>query len=238
MLLSNEEVISAVSYFLKVLRRRASNDSLSSLHMIEGTRRSFNKLINHILECPTKDSRQVKSALVQLLSAKLIKNLERLMGNSQGVNKLDIKRWHENCTVLIKCLTEGLSHMLVSAPAELKWFITEHKTILMQLICLGGENPEIIVRSQAQQLFLFVLKQVLELRLPLREEIEFMYIKVVLKPLELKQPNAPVPSEDQQPEQVREVDLLGDPGELVEPALVKIPTQEVIQEHLEEDISG
>lgn len=56
--------------------------------------------------------------------------------------------------------------------------------MLVEIVCRTGECSDIVVRSQSHPLFLFLLKQILEHKLPYREEIEFMYTKVVLKPLE------------------------------------------------------
>ena len=86
MLLTNEENIAAVNYLLKLIRKRASNDSMTSLHMVEGTRRNFNKLVNHILACP-EIGREIKSALMMLLSAKLLKNLDRLKAKDKDQTK-------------------------------------------------------------------------------------------------------------------------------------------------------
>ena len=41
-----------------------------------------------------------------------------------------------------------------------------------------------MVRNQAQQLFTYLLPKILDLNLPMREEIEVMYVKIVLKPQE------------------------------------------------------
>jgi len=59
------------------------------------------------------------------------------------------------------------------------------KDLLIELVCLAGESKEIIIRCQAQALFTFFLRKILTLKLPYREEVEVMYIKLVLKPLEV-----------------------------------------------------
>lgn len=51
-------------------------------------------------------------------------------------------------------------------------------------MCVAGEFQDIVVRSMAQLLFSQVLQKVLELQIPYREEIEVLYVKLLLKPLE------------------------------------------------------
>lgn len=70
------------------------------------------------------------------------------------------------------------------SPAEIKSFIVEEKEILFNVMCRAGEFPDIVIRSMAQLLFSQVLAQVLELSIPFREEIEVLYTKLLLKPLE------------------------------------------------------
>lgn len=67
---------------------------------------------------------------------------------------------------------------------ELKCLILEHKDLLMEMICLSGESTLIMIRSQAQSFFRFILAKVFELDLEVREELEIMFSKLVLKPLE------------------------------------------------------
>ena len=54
----------------------------------------------------------------------------------------------------------------------------------MEMICLSGESTLIMIRSQAQSFFRFILAKVFELDLEVREELEIMFSKLVLKPLE------------------------------------------------------
>ena len=51
-------------------------------------------------------------------------------------------------------------------------------------MCVAGEFPDIVVRTMAQLLFSQVLQKVLELEVPFREEIEVLYVKLLLKPIE------------------------------------------------------
>jgi hypothetical protein len=40
-----------------------------------------------------------------------------------------------------------------------------------------------IIRNLGQQMFSMLLKKILELQLPMREEVEILFVKVALKPL-------------------------------------------------------
>ena len=40
-----------------------------------------------------------------------------------------------------------------------------------------------IIRNLGQQIFAMLLRKILELQIPMREEVEVMFIKVALKPL-------------------------------------------------------
>ena len=65
------------------------------------------------------------------------------------------------------------------------------------MLCRAGEFENIGVRTQAQLLFSQVLSKVLELEIPFREQIEVLYVKLLLKPLEqldLKMPAASLTS--------------------------------------------
>ena len=68
---------------------------------------------------------------------------------------------------------------------EVRNFIIKDKEILFQIMCVAGEFQDIAIRSMAQLLFQQVLQKVLELEIPFREEIEVLYVKLLLKPLEL-----------------------------------------------------
>jgi len=92
----------------------------------------------------------------------------------------------------------------VNDQSELKSLILEHRDLLMEMICLGGESQLIVIRSQAQSFFRFVLSKVFELNLELREELEIMFSKLVLKPLE--QINNKTVKEEKKEEQEQESD--------------------------------
>ena len=52
----------------------------------------------------------------------------------------------------------------------------------IQVVCLAGEATDIIVQSQAQQLFTFVLHKLISE--DKREEIEVLYMRMVIRPIE------------------------------------------------------
>lgn len=62
-------------------------------------------------------------------------------------------------------------------------FLITNFNLIVELVCLCCEQKEKIVQLQAQQLFLFLLQQILQLRLPLREQFEILYVKCALKPV-------------------------------------------------------
>ena len=62
--------------------------------------------------------------------------------------------------------------------------LSERESFL-HVLCCAGECTDIAVRNMAQLLFSLVLNKVLELNVPYREEIEVLYTKLLLKPLEL-----------------------------------------------------
>ena len=68
--------------------------------------------------------------------------------------------------------------------SEFQSFMLEEKEILFQVLCRAGEFNDIVVRNMAQLLFAQVLQKVLEYSIPYREEIEVLYVKLLLKPLE------------------------------------------------------
>ena len=56
------------------------------------------------------------------------------------------------------------------------------KNDLFEVICTGAECEDVLVRNQTQILFTYVLQQILSGDIPLREELEILLVKVVLKP--------------------------------------------------------
>ena len=91
-----------------------------------------------------------------------------------------------------------------TADEEIKWLILAHKEMIVEIVCKAGESQDLVVRNQGQQLFAFLMPRILELDLPMREELEVMYVKIVLKPQErlnaklgssLAKPPQPVPDE-------------------------------------------
>ncbi len=56
------------------------------------------------------------------------------------------------------------------------------KNKLFEVVCTAAEFDDIMIRNQAQQLFTFMLQHILDRNLPLREELEILLVKIVLKP--------------------------------------------------------
>lgn len=87
---------------------------------------------------------------------------------------------------IVKAFTESFQAFArqPGSQSELKDFILEEKEILFQVMCRAGEFNDIVVRNMAQLFFSYFLQQVLDLALPFREELEVLYVKLLLKPLE------------------------------------------------------
>jgi len=90
------------------------------------------------------------------------------------------------CSIL-KAFTESFQAFSrqPGCASELKKFIAEEKEILFQVMCRAGELQDIAVRIMAQLFFSLFLQQVLDLGVPFREDLEVLYVKLLLKPLEL-----------------------------------------------------
>ena len=56
------------------------------------------------------------------------------------------------------------------------------KDSLFETLCLGAEQEDIMIRNQTQQLFSYLLSMILECKLPMREELEILLVKIVMKP--------------------------------------------------------
>jgi len=94
-----------------------------------------------------------------------------------------IQSWCEYVSFLVKITGDCLSR--VKDTDNLKEIILTQKEQLMEMCCLAGESNQLVVRSQGQYLFRCLLSNVFSLEIDMREEVEVMYTKVVLKPLEL-----------------------------------------------------
>ena len=71
----------------------------------------------------------------------------------------------------------------VDDDTELSTILMAIKNTMIEVVCTGGELDDIMIRNQSQQLFTLLLKAILDLQLPLREELELMLTKLVLKPV-------------------------------------------------------
>lgn len=106
-----------------------------------------------------------------------IKKTITACGDKKNQTNLKLK---EYLCFLIKSLEDCLKK--ISSVQELSSIIIELKSNLSEIICLGAENEDIMIRNQAQQLFTPILNFILDHHLPLREELEALLVKVVLKP--------------------------------------------------------
>jgi hypothetical protein len=80
---------------------------------------------------------------------------------------------------LIKTIEDSIKKVPLE---ELSSFLLSIKSDIFELICTGAELEDIMVRNQSQQLFTYLLTQILNQNMPLREELEYLYVKIVLKP--------------------------------------------------------
>lgn len=222
-LMSHNETVACCEYFFKVLKKKAISDGYNtSIHMLDGTKQNMKKLFAHVMRKPeheelvTSDpqespsqnhekNRAVKSELLKIFTRKLSKNVKRLEESSPAKNTAtEIAQWREYTSFIVKAVTESLV-AANSAEEEIKWLILAHKDLIVEIVCKAGESQDLIVRNQGQQLFAFLMPKILELDLPMREELEVMYVKIVLKPQErlntklgsnpLAKPPQPVPDE-------------------------------------------
>lgn len=124
-----------------------------------------------------------------MFTRKILKNIKKLEeATANQVTPSDVAVTTEYVTFIVKAFSECFNSLPKSqgaqSNAELKTFILEEKEILLQVLCRAGEFQNIIIRNQAQLLFSQILAKVLELAIPFREEIEVLYTKLLLKPLE------------------------------------------------------
>jgi len=205
--MKGDEVFKNCVYFFRVLRKRAINDrQMTSLHMQEGTKQNMNKLFAVIakkqdssippaqthrpaseFENPKK-YRNLKRQVFHMFARKLLKNIKKMeapVAGQASQDELAIRREYV-CSIL-KAFTESFQAFSrqPGCASELKKFIAEEKEILFQVMCRAGELQDIAVRIMAQLFFSLFLQQVLDLGVPFREDLEVLYVKLLLKPLEL-----------------------------------------------------
>jgi hypothetical protein len=80
---------------------------------------------------------------------------------------------------LLKVLEDSLKKLSLD---NLEETIITYKKELFEIVCRSAEQEDITIRAQAQQLLSFMLIFILDRELPLREELEILLVKVVLKP--------------------------------------------------------
>lgn len=92
--------------------------------------------------------------------------------------------WRDYVTFLVKAVSEILSSMWQNSQQETSKFILLNKDLLMKIICQAGELNDLVVKIQTKNLFTILLPIIFTENLPMREELEILFVKVVLKPLE------------------------------------------------------
>lgn len=65
----------------------------------------------------------------------------------------------------------------------MKDFIPENINTLVHMTCLACEHQDLIVKTQGQMLFQFVMTHIMKHKLALREQFEILYVKCALKPI-------------------------------------------------------
>ena len=103
-LITDEDKLGCCKYLLKVLRKRALSDSVSSsLHMSEGTKRNVNKLFTAFMR---KEDKQLRFQLLQMLLHKVLKHLKR--SESTTLTTLEVNASKEFAICLVKAMHESV----------------------------------------------------------------------------------------------------------------------------------
>jgi hypothetical protein len=176
---TEEDKLASCKYMLRVTKKRALSDSVvSSVHMTEGTKQNLNLFVAAFASSASRHLRLRLLALIGMKTTKYTKKAE-----NSSLSAIEISASREFMMCLVKAMYEFIHSIFSASDEEAVWLFDQASPQLIQFVCQASENQSIIIRNQAQQLFALLLKKVLQLRLPLREEIEVMFIKVALKPL-------------------------------------------------------
>lgn len=101
---TDEDKIGCCKYLLKVLKKRALSDSVSSsLHMSEGTKRNVNKLFNTFMR---KEDKNLRLQLLHMLVQKVQKHLKR--SESTTLTALEVNTSKELAICLVKAMHESV----------------------------------------------------------------------------------------------------------------------------------
>lgn len=84
----------------------------------------------------------------------------------------------------MRAFSESFTALARSGEESVTAFLLEEREVIFNVLCRAGESQDIVVRNLAQLLFSHLLSTVLHLRVPYREQIEVLYVKLILKPLE------------------------------------------------------
>ncbi|CDW90832.1 sec7 domain containing protein [Stylonychia lemnae] len=163
-------------YFMKILKKKSIEDSdqTYSMQFADVTKKNLHKVLYHFMA--EDEEHQVKYKVMNYYFAKIKKTLTKIQQKPiSGGNKL-----REYACFSIKTLEDCLNR--ISTQEELTNIIVTLKDKIIETLCICGEFDDIMIRNQAQQAFTLVLKVIVENKIPLREELELLLIKVALKP--------------------------------------------------------
>ena len=134
------------------------------MHFCDSVKKNAHKLIARAVD---------KQEIVKVLCKKIKKRVIQIrsMENKKVTSNLKVK---EYTCYMIKTLEEVVR--------KGKEIVVSNKNEVFETICLGAECDDIMIRNQSQQLFTYILKLILSNSIPLREELEILLVKVVLKP--------------------------------------------------------
>ena len=84
----------------------------------------------------------------------------------------------------LKVIEDILTTFCLDATSlDITAFFTSHINLIAEITSLSCEQSEQVIKNQSQILFHLIMTQILELKIPVREQFEIMYIKCVLKPI-------------------------------------------------------
>jgi hypothetical protein len=172
---SQDAILTVFKAIVKEVKAKTvgDTDAIYSAQFGEGAKRNAGEAISIGVK-----REGVVELMVKVMCAKIRKQLKNLstMENKKATSNLKLKDY---LCFLIKTLEDAIRKV----PAEkLTPLILTLKHDLFEVICTGAECEDVLVRNQTQILFTYVLQQILSGNIPLREELEILLVKVVLKP--------------------------------------------------------
>jgi hypothetical protein len=160
---------------MKTLKKKAIGDLENVPTTLFGDlcKKNFHKLLYHLMR--EDEEHQVKFKVFSLMFSKLQKSLGKLDRKSNP----NYNKTLEYVCFTIKTIEDCLKR---TSRSQIVALVQSCKAQLIEVICLGSENEEIMVRNQAQQLFTYLTSLIFDNAIPMREELELMMVKVVFKP--------------------------------------------------------